>query len=193
MYRILHRSGIKGGLHVPSRSLKEPPNLFRDIRDSMTGFASEFIHDVKFVATRDFSESPQDIVIDDPEKQLISRFSKVHSDADYGGKSVCMSEILPEGKNSSFVRFQGTLDYEVNKDAKIKRTGFCAAQAVCKKTLDLGEYEGIELVVRSKFSRSYVFGLKTVSLSMLNDMNYQVYKQAGYFFYAILTYCLHDA
>lgn len=143
-----------------------------------------FVADVKFITgpVSNYTESSVPLRIDVGKR--VTRFTKIHSDSEYGGKSFCSSKIhtsdgteLPSIDSddvNSFVRFSGELNFPENRDAKIKRSGFCAAQAVCRKVLDLHEYEGIEVMLRSKTPRSYIFGMKTLSLAMLNDMQYQV-------------------
>jgi hypothetical protein len=152
---------------------------------SPTEIMKDFVTDVKFITgpVTNYIEELLPLRIDVGRR--ITRFSKIHSDAEYGGMSHCSSKVLGEDErelppetaeitDNSFVRFSGELNFPENKDNKIKRSGFCGAQAVCRKVLDLGEYDGIEVVLRSKEPRSYIFGMKTLSLAMLNDMQYQI-------------------
>lgn len=166
-----------------SEALKE---MFQSMMGGFTfrGAAEDFINDVKYITgpASNFTDAIKPLRIDTSKK--MTRFSKIHSDSEYGGKSFCSSRILQDddvpstenatSEDNSFVRFQGELNFPENKDAKIKTSGFCAAQAVCRKVLDLVDYEGVEIIVRSKEARSYILGMKTMSLSMLNDMQYQV-------------------
>lgn len=177
--------------HVRARGPKTLGTVLKEVGRSFVGdftfkgAAENLMSDIKFI-TGPVSNYADDVIplrIDTARR--VTRFTKTHSDSEYGGKSNCSSRILNERpsdediydeskEDTSFVRFRGELNFPENKDAKIKTTGFCAAQAVCRKVIDLSDYEGLELVIRSKEARSYIFGMKTMSLSMLNDMQYQV-------------------
>lgn len=169
------------------------------VRDAVTNFVRDFVDDVKFVATRDFSEvlTPKTVFLaggsastssprtaqakrrvnatDTHGSNNMTMFEKVHSDSEYGGASTCSSEVMfttgapvsfdsnntttstttpttptpttattatqeevCEGESiASYVRFQGELNFAIDKNAKRKTFGFCAAQAVCLRTMDL--------------------------------------------------------
>lgn len=151
---------------------------------TIRGAINDFVNDVKFITgpVSNYLDAALPVRID--KNQAVGRFVKTHCDAEYGGLSHCSTKILYEEKrdqseseieiDDSYVRFEGELNFPENRDAKVKTSGFCATQAVCKKVLDLVDHEGIELIIRSKEPRFYIFGMKTMSLAMLNDMQYQV-------------------
>jgi hypothetical protein len=148
--------------------------LGASIRDNVTNFVKDFVDDVKFVTTRDFSEvvTPKTVFLaggsattssartaqakrrvnasDAYGSNNMTMFEKVHSDSEYGGGSTCSSEVVfSPGDGSSpqpqcegeaipaFVRFQGELNFTADRNAKRKTFGFCAAQAICLRTMDL--------------------------------------------------------
>ena len=162
---------------------------------SIRGTLEDFVKDVKFVTgpVSNYFDHVTPLRLDIGNG--VTRFTKTHSDTEDGGNSYCSSQVVKEdaqgrvvlvtketmssdssktSEENTFVRFFGDLNFKTDMDAKIKTSGFCAAQAVCRKVLDLEEYSGIALVLRSKFARSYVFGMKTMSIAMLDDMQYQV-------------------
>jgi hypothetical protein len=140
------------------------------IRDNVTNFVQDFVNDVKFVTTRDFSEvvTPKTVFLaggststssartaqakrrvnasDSHGSNNMTMFEKVHSDSEYGGASTCSSEVVFAQDDSpqcegeaiaSYVRFQGHLNFTSDRNAKRKTFGFCAAQAICLRTMDL--------------------------------------------------------
>lgn len=181
----LGRRGIKNGPTSLTKFLRESYKRFNDQMFGETTIQErydEFVKDLKFINAdvTKYIDGFEPMRIDIGQK--VNRFMKVHSDAEYGGLSNCSTEVRigdrvvdrSDESEASYVRFKGELRFPVHEDAKVKTNGFCAAQAVCRRVLDLSDYEGFELILRSKDTRDYIFGLKTMSLAMLSDMQYQI-------------------
>jgi len=87
------------------------------------------------------------------------------TDVDYGGKSKCeVVEHHEEGSVGGFMRVSGQVCFIRTENTKAKG-GFCAIQGKCSSTVDLRDYSGLVLTLRScTRKQAFTFNLKPNSL-----------------------------
>jgi hypothetical protein len=100
---------------------------------------------------------------------------KVFSDKDYGGLSTCDMEIKPvdDDISKSVINFKGLINFDEEIMEKTKaKGGFCAIRGICKEIQDVRDYEGLELVIRSKTNQDISFN--TTCDTLFQDDLYQL-------------------
>ena len=89
-----------------------------------------------------------------PSENLITSW-KAFSDAEYGGSSKCESKV---NTNTNVVSFNGRVDYQ--EDSAIRQTsvgGYCAMTGYCKKDIDLMDFVGLEVLIKTSKPCSFLF------------------------------------
>lgn len=91
------------------------------------------------------------------------------TDNDYGGKSLCHVTAAAGG----YMRIEGMVSYDkaLAESTKVKG-GFCAIHGKCEPVVDLRDYEGLRVTLRSPRDQSFTVNLKSTSL--FDDDIYQV-------------------
>lgn len=94
-----------------------------------------------------------------------------HGDFEYGGKSTANFEFLSKTKscNKDFIKFSGTVAMaegiypktmtSEKGSVKQKKAGFCALKVDIKHTLDLRDFEGLALEIRSEKNQMLIFNM----------------------------------
>lgn len=104
----------------------------------------------------------------------ISKWNCVN-DNDYGGKSFSnVTDHIDEESGEQFIRVTGNVLYddELAKNNKVKG-GFCAILGNCAPIVDLRDYEGLQMTMRSRRKhQSFTINLK--SSSLFEDDLYQI-------------------
>lgn len=100
---------------------------------------------------------------------------KIFSDKDYGGLSSCNIEIIPDDNDisKSILNFRGIINFNEELMEKTKaKGGFCALRGICKEVQDVRDYEGLELLIRSKTNQIIAFN--TTCDTLFQDDLYQL-------------------
>lgn len=95
------------------------------------------------------------------------------SDKDYGGDSSCQYTIdLATNESVDKIRsdcthvlkFEGMLRFGPELQEKTKaKTGFCALKMDFSEEIDLRDYEGLEMIIRSKQPQEFTFNMRCAS------------------------------
>jgi hypothetical protein len=113
-------------------------------------------------------------------KAAIENFRTL-SDNDYGGKSTCDVSI-GHSNGQGGLKFKGLVTFNDDiADSTKAKGGFCAIKGYCKHKgrsyVDLRDYEGIEITMRSSVRQIYTLNLTCESL--FEDDLYQLDIQVG--------------
>lgn len=103
-------------------------------------------------------------------KNLICEW-KTFDDRQYGGNSLCeIQEFIEDG----FIRLSGKLDLDEEKAEELEVVGgYCAFKGDLSSTLDLRDYQGFLVTLRSP-KEDAVFTLNLGTTSLFDDDIYQV-------------------
>lgn len=99
---------------------------------------------------------------------------KTHCDKEYGGESECRTEVMHDADaEESFLRYTGNLHFdESHALATNAKAGYCSMKVSYARNIDLRNYEGLEIIMRSK--HNHTLALTMVCDTYLIDDVYQI-------------------
>jgi hypothetical protein len=109
-------------------------------------------------------------------ENVITRW-KVFSDAEYGGTSKCSYKITNNNSDgSSILTFQGRINFDENSPIRhTSKGGYCAITGYSDSSVDLMDFEGVEVLLRTSKPCNFLVSLKPYS--MMQEDLYQVIVQ----------------
>ena len=112
--------------------------------------------------------------LDSVELQPIKvRLWKALSDKDYGGTSECMTEVVEKDDVQGVMVFKGIVNFsESTAEATNAVGGFCAVKGFLQRPVDLRDYMGFSMEVKSISSQVFTFNMTCESL--FDDDLYQL-------------------
>jgi hypothetical protein len=120
----------------------------------------------------DFSSEPTQEVFPVPVDNRIKIDVRAHCDKEYGGGSESCYSIMEDETEGTYLNWKGKLEFtEEHKVATKAAAGYAALKVNYNSHIDLLDYVGFLVKVRSRTTATLVFNMKTKSI--INDDMYQ--------------------
>lgn len=136
--------------------------------------------------TPNFEPEPIHLFTDTKASGIAAKVN-VYSDQEYGGQSVCDYSKLSESNGVPITRFNGSLQFKAEEkilnDEVLERErakkGYCSIKVRYDKAIDLRDYEGVEVILRSKKNQRVLLNMQCFSYAR-GDMYQAIVDIQGY-------------